>query len=233
MRPAKSISLIIGILLLLQLAGLIVPFVLLLPLTKGPSEWLINAAGLSFQIKTAVFLLFANCALTIGISLAAFPVFRRHGHSLALLLVAASVVMFSLQAVDNSHLLSMVSLSEQYARAGSGQEALFQALAAAAGSTRRWVHYSELLVIDAWIFLLHAILYRFRLVPRLLAGFGALTVILHFTGITLPLYLGYSPVTVMGASMALGHLALAGWLMTKGFRERPAEDGIKRREEDE
>ncbi len=40
MRSAKSTGRLIGMLLLIQLAGLIVPFVLLLPLTTGPENYL-------------------------------------------------------------------------------------------------------------------------------------------------------------------------------------------------
>lgn len=205
--------------MLVQLAGLIVPFVLLLPMTAGPAEVLANAAGVAGQIKLAVFLLYANCALTIGISIAAFPIFRQYSHSLALLLVAVSVIMFSLQAVDNTHVLSMLSLSQQYAQAG-GQDALFQALSATVGATRRWAHYAELLVIDAWMFTLYGSLYRFALVPRALAAFGLITVLLHFTGITVPLFVGIGSVTLMGASMALSQLALVVWLVARGLGER-------------
>jgi hypothetical protein len=219
MKSAKSVGRLIGMLLFVQLAGLIVPFVLLHPLTRGPRHFLANAAGNSFQIKVAVFLLFANCALTIGIAIAALPVFRQYSDAMALLLVAVGVIMFSLQAVDNAHMLSMLSLSQQYAQAG-GPDELFQTLAAVVGSTRRWAHYSELLVIDAWIFVLYSLLYRFALVPRALAAFGLITVMLHFTGIPLPLFLGYSSVTLMGVPMALSHIALALWMMAKGFEER-------------
>jgi len=219
MRSAKSVGRIIGMLLLVQLAGLTVPFILMLPLTRGTSEFLAIAPGISFQIKLAVFLLFANCALTIGISIAAFPVFRQYSYSMALLLVAVSAIMFSLQAVDNSHLLSMLSLSQQYAQAG-GQDQLFHTLAAALGSTRKWGHYSELLVIDAWMFVFYSLLYRFALVPRALAVFGLITVLLHFTGIPLLLFLGYGSVTLMGAWMGLSQIALALWLMVRGFEER-------------
>ena len=219
MRSAKSVGRLIGVLLFVQLAGLIVPFVLLHPLTTGPRDFLANAAGASLQIRLAVFLLFANCALTIGISIAAWPVFRQYSERMALWLVAASVIMFALQAVDNAHILSMLSLSQQYAEAG-GPDGLFQTLAAVVGSTRRWVHFTELLVIDSWIFLLYCVVYRFALVPRALAAFGLLTVMLHFTGIPLPAFLGYSIVTLMGVPMGLSHLALALWLMAKGFAER-------------
>ncbi len=218
MKSAKSVGRLIGMLLMVQLAGLIVPFVLLHPLTTGPRDYLANAAGASAQIKVAVFLLFANCALTIGIAIAAWPVFRQYSEAMALLLVAVGVIMFSLQAVDNAHILSMVSLSQQYAQAGGPNE-LFQTLATVVGSTRKWAHYSELLVIDAWILVFYSLLYRFAVVPRALSAFGLLTVTLHFTGILLPLWLGYHSVTLMGATMALSHTASALWLMAKGFTE--------------
>src|SRR3989442_1477845 len=117
MKSAKSTGRLIGALLVLQLAGLIVPFVLLHPLTKGPRDFLANAAQSSFQIKLAVFLLFANCALTIGIAIAAWPVFRQYSEGLALWLLGLSAVMFSVPAVGNAHILSMLSFSNEYARA--------------------------------------------------------------------------------------------------------------------
>jgi len=134
-------------------------------------------------------------------------------------LLAFSMASCSLQAVDNAHLLSMLSLSQQYAQAG-GPDELFQTLAVVVGSTRRWVHFTVLLVIDSWIFLLYSVLYRFALVPRALAVFGLLTVMLHFTGIPLPAFLGYSILTLTGVPMGLSHLALALWLMARGFAER-------------
>lgn len=219
MRSAKSVGRIIGMLLFVQLAGLTVPFILLQPLTVAPG-FLATAAGDSFQIKVAVFLLFMNCALTIGIAIAALPVFRQYSYALALWLLAASVIMFSLQAIDNVNVLSMLSLSQEYAKAGASQADLFQALGAVVGSTRRGAHYTELLVIDSWMFLFYSLLWRSALAPRALAVFGLMTVILHTTGISLPLFLGYRSVTLMGVPLAVSHIAMALWLMVRGFDER-------------
>lgn len=218
MKSAKSVGRIIGILLFVQLAGLIVPFVLLMPATT--SGFLENAAGLAFQIKVAVFHLFANGAVTIGIAIAAFPVLREYSVRAALWFLAVSIIWFSMQAVDNAHLLSMMSLSQQYAEGGAANAELFQTLGASVRSTRRWVHYTELLVIDAWIFVLYSILYRFTLIPRALAAFGLITVIIHTAGITLPMFVGYASVPAMGFSLALSHTALALWLLVKGFDKR-------------
>lgn len=228
MRSAKSMGRIIGMLLFVQLVGLTLPFILLMPITT--SGFLENAAGIAFQIKVAVFLLFANGALTIGIAIAAFPVFREYSYRMALWFVALSVIWFSMQAVDNVHILSMLSLSQQYAEGGASNAELFGVLGAAVRSTRRWAHYTELLVINTWFFVFYISLFRFALVPRVLAGFGLIMVIVHTTGITLPMFLGYSSMPPMGFSLALSHLALGTWLVVKGFEERNRQPGAKAHE---
>src|ERR1043165_449196 len=214
MRFAQSRGRIIGAMLLAQLAGLIVPFVLLRPMTTA--DFLANAAGYSSQIKVAVFLLLANCALTICISILTFPIFRERSVAAALLLVSASVIMFSLQAVDNAHLMSMLSLSQEYVQ-GGGSDAGFQTLAVVVRSARKWTHYSELLVIDSWFFALYGTLSRYPLVPRVIALFGLATVLIHFMAIPLPLFLGYNGVPQLGAVLAFSHTALAVWLLIRGF----------------
>jgi Domain of unknown function (DUF4386) len=218
MRSAKSTGRIIGMLLFVQLVGLSLPFILLLPATT--SAFLENAAGISFQIRVAVLLLFASSALTIGITIAAFPVFREYSYRMALWFVALSIIWFSMQAVDNMHILSMLSLSQQYAEGGASNAELFGALATAVRSSRVWAHYTELLVIDIWFFMFYSILFRFSLVPRVLAGFGLVMVIVHTIAITLPMFLDYSRVLVLAYSLALSHLAMGTWLVVKGFNER-------------
>jgi hypothetical protein len=206
-------------LLFVQLVGLSLPFILLMPITTA--GFLANAAGIAFQIRVAVLLLFANSALTIGIAIAAFPVLRKYGYRMALWFLAVSVIWFAMQAVDNAHIMGMLSLSQQYADGGAANAELFQALGGAVRSTRRWVHYTELFVIDAWFFLFYGLLFRFTLVPRALAAFGLIMVIVHLIAIPLPMFMGYKSVMPMlGASLALSHLAVGIWLLVKGFTER-------------
>jgi hypothetical protein len=201
--------------LLLQLAGFIVPFVMLRPLMSA--DYFANGADYSFQIKTAVLLFFANGALTIGISIKAWPVFRKYSEPMAMWLIVLSVIMFVLQAVDNVHIMSMLSLSQQYVESGGVANELNSALAAVVRTTRRWAHYPELFAIDAWITLFGAILLRFAFVPRLIALFGLLTIFLHFVAVPLSGFLGYGISTALGVPMAFGLLANAVWLIAKGF----------------
>ena len=226
MTVSKRVGRTVGLLLCLQMIGFIVPFVLLLPLTGGVETYLANAGAASFQTKLAVALLVANCALTIGIAITAFRVFREHNESMSLWLIAASIIMLVLQVADNVHVLSMLSFSEQYS-ASASSDAQVRMLAAALATTRQWAHISELFAIDAWILLFYSVVYRFALVPRTIAVFGLVTVALHFMGIPLREYLGYSPIAVMGMPMAVSHITIGIWLMVGGFRAAAHEQVIR------
>ena len=215
MRSAKSVGRLVGVLLFVQLVGLTVPFVLLLPMTTA--AFLQNAGGAASQVRLAVLLLFANGALTIAIAIAAFPVLRARGERMALWLLVVSVLWFSMQAVDNAHLLSMLSLSQRFAQGPTANVELYGALAASARSSRVWAHYTELLVVEGWFLVFYGVLFRQMLVPRPLAGFGVMMVIVHAASITLPMFSGYGSVPTLGVSLALSHLALGTWLVVKGF----------------
>lgn len=212
----------VGVLLLLHLAvGLIVPFAML-DRVRGDAGFLERAAASPDLVRAAVFLLFAGSAIAIGISIAALPVFRRFSSGASLWLLAMAVAGFSLQAVDNGALLSMLSLSEEYAEASAPRADLVQALSLAVGSARRWAHFTSLLVVGSWILLLCSLLYRTRLVPRTLAAFGILGSVLQITGVPLRALSGLAPDPRLAMPLAPAYVALAVWLMVKGFDQRPS-----------
>lgn len=214
---ATRVGRVTGLLFFVQLTvGLMVPFILL-DRVRGSAGLLANAAGSPAQVRAAVRLLFAGSAVAIAISIAALPVFRRYSSAMAFWLLALAVAGFSLQAVDNAHILSMLSLSQEYAKAGAAKAEAFQALAVVVGSTRKWAHYSYLFVAVSWIFLLFGLLYRFRLVPRALAAFGLVASLLQIAGVSLRGLLGYAPEMRMTLPCAPAFFGLAVWLMVKGF----------------
>jgi hypothetical protein len=223
MNPAKRTGRIVGLLLFVHLAtGLMVPYIILRPLTVVPLGFLENAAGMSFQVRLSVLILFVGGAVTVGIAVATLPVFRRYSGALALWLLALAVVNFSLQAVENATWLSMLSLSQEYAKAGAADAGLFRGLGAVVRAAWKWTHYSHLFVVGSWIFVFYSVLWRSALVPRALAAAGLLTAMLQITCITLPQFLGYPSVMPIATGLPLGvsYIALALWLLVKGFEER-------------
>jgi hypothetical protein len=215
MRPAWSVGRVIGVLLLVLFVLLALGFIPLVPISTA--AFLEQASGISTQIRLAVILLFASGALTIGISITGFPVFRQYSFRMALWFLTVSIIWFAMQAIDNAHILSMLSLSQRYAQGGASSPELFGALGDFARSSRVWAHYTTLLVIEIWFFVLYALLFRFSLVPRPLAGFAVMMVFVHAAGITLPMFLGYNRMLVLAYALALSHLAVGTWLVVKGF----------------
>src|SRR5688572_17235770 len=101
MKTRKSTGRLIGALMLVQLVGLSLPFILMMPgLT---TDYLNAAAPMAGSIRSAVFLLFANAAVTLGIAIAAFPLFREYSLRTAIWLLAISTAWLVMQSVDNAH----------------------------------------------------------------------------------------------------------------------------------
>src|SRR5213592_4744739 len=206
-RGAPSgVGRLVGVLLLAHLAGgLIVPLIMLHPLVSPP--------GVATQVRAAVLLFFVGSAMAIAVASAGWRVFRRYSSAMALWLVALAVAAFSLQAVDNAHILSMLSLSQEYVSAGAAKAELFQGVALVVGAARKWSHYTFLLTVGCWILLLFTLLYRFRLVPRPLAAFGMIGAVLQIAGVSLRGLLGYSPEVRLAMPLAPAYVLLAVWLM--------------------
>ena len=219
MPEENSSPRVIGALQVLQLAGFIVPFVLLHPVASTSSDFLANAASNVFQIKIAVAWLVVNGCVTVAISTFLWPTLSRRDSRTGTWILAVSVFMLVLQAVDNAFILSIVWLSQQFVNSTGSSSDQFQLISGLLGTTRRWIHYTELFGIDLWIGSVYLILWRFRLVPWSISVFGIVTVALHFFGIPFMGFLGYPLMTMMGVPMAASHILLAGWLIMKGFSE--------------
>jgi hypothetical protein len=129
------------------------------------------------------------------------------------------VITFSLLAVENATVMSMLSLSQGYAAAGTPDPGHYKALAAVVRSAYIWARNTSGLVGEIMVLVLFFIVYRFVLIPRALSAFGLVAVLLKIAAITMPFF-GYRVVLPMVLPMVLGYLALALWLLAKGFNER-------------
>jgi hypothetical protein len=192
--------------------------VLMGPVLTVPPGFLANAAGSASRVRAAVLLGLATGVATVGIAITAWSVFHRHSRAMALWLLALSVVSFSLLAQENIAVLTMLSLSQEYTRAGVATD-LFSPVAVVVRSARNWAHLTNLIVSGGAVFVLYSVLWRFTLVPRVLGAFGMVAALLQIAAVTLPL-LGYRVVFLLMAPLGVSHLALFLWLIAKGFEER-------------
>ena len=102
-------------------------------------------------------------------------------------------------------------------RQGSPDEVLYQALRGVVGAQRNWAHLVQLLFAGATLLAMYASFYRFRLVPRWLAGFGVLACVSQMIAVAKPAFGGWV-IFAMLAPLGAAQLILLGWLLVKGLR---------------
>jgi hypothetical protein len=216
METSKRIARTIAVLLLVQMAcGPLVNFGLLGPVTSAPG-FLVNAAANAWQASLAAMLGLMMGGLFLAIAITAWPLFRRYSERMALGLIALAAVGCSLAAVESASVLSMLSLSQAYAKAGIADGTAFQVLAIAVGSARKWAHYIHLIVEGGAIILMYSVLYRFALIPRALAAFGLFAAILLPVTVAISVF-GHAFMFAMLVPLGLSQLALVAWLLLRGL----------------
>ena len=220
MKSAKTKGRTVGILLLLHLlTGLMVPYMMLQQLTR-PLTFAGSSSVNSFQVRLAVMMLFIGGALTIAIAITGMPVFRKYSYALALWLFGLAITNFALQGAEIAGYMSLFTFSQNYLSANAADQGVYELVGATVRSAWKWIHYTHLLIMVSWMFLLGLMLWRAALVPRVLSILLLITTLLQITGITLPQFLAYPSPNLMLMGMPLGfvYLALSVWLMIKGFR---------------
>jgi hypothetical protein len=208
-----------GVLLLLQLvAALTLPFILTKSLNAGSPAFLKAVLEDAFQVRAAVLLSFIGSALTLSLGLIAFRIFQQYNLTIALLFVSVCGISCVLDLMHASSIMSVLWMSERVASSEIVSEAY--AAADAIYSARRSTHIIQLVGIGSWMFVFYSSIFRFKLIPRVLAFLGVLGVLSQFIGVTLMMLLGYPVIGEMAMPLLPIEIAVGGWLIVKGFKTR-------------
>jgi hypothetical protein len=220
---------IIGVLIIIQMVGSsVVNFSLEEPLF-GTQGFLLNAASHSQQVGLAAVLGLIIELLWVGIAITAFPVFKQRTPAMALWLVVLAGVVLAVAVVENAAMMSMVSLSEAYAKASPAEHAQLETIRVVVAAARNWPHFLARIFDGLTIFVFCADALSLRTGsagPRGLWFDRCLAD--DRRGCPVSLF-GHDVIFPMLAPLGLSQLVLAVWLMTKGFRGQPG-GGIEPRE---
>ena len=217
MARQKRVGRVLGLLLLLHLiGGLMLPYILIGTATSPAGAVIDQAHAHAAALRTAVALFIAASALVLAIALAVWPFVRPRGERLAGVFLALAVANLPLQLVESGSVMTILSLSDQLH--ASGGDAVLRAAGATAVVARRWAHFTHLLTVVTWMFVLYLLLWRTRLVPRVLAGLGMAATLLQIAGVPVRAFLGLDLIMEMAMPLGPIHLALALWLIAVGLR---------------
>ncbi len=189
----------------------------------GAQNYLVRIAANTNLVVLGALLKFVAAALSAGIAIALYPVLRRHSEALALGSVGFRLVEAVFYVVAALGMLSLVSLSQEYASAAPQAASSFQVLGTLISAIRNWAGF----VFGAIAFCLggamyYYVMYRSRLVPRWLSVWGLAGMALLLS-MALLLAFGERMSGPSGMQLLLAfpiflqEMVLAVWLIVKGF----------------
>ena len=208
---------VIGLLILLQFAaGISVNAVLTAPLFEEPG-YLLTATANSLQLGWSVLLALLGSMMALAVACIAYPIFKARSEPSAVAYVAITAVGAAVLAIEQVGYLSMIAFSEAYTLAGDDQ-ATFESMRVAGSALRNGAHYYSLLVSGCTLGLWYFLLWRFSLLPNLIAGLGMIAVCLQLYVISQPILGGFVFFPLL-APLALAQILQGGWLLWRGFPE--------------
>jgi hypothetical protein len=204
-----------------MVGGILVNFVLTAPLFGSPG-FLVSASAHANQIALSALCGIALGLFSVVIAVAVAAVASERARGLALLLLALAAASLAATMVEQMNVMSMLSLSEAYAKSSTVDQAGFQGLRLVVSAARNSSHYIGLVVAGLMLLVFYATLFRTVLIPRALATFGLVAACLQIIAVSMPLF-GISIVFLMLAPLGVSQLVLGLWLLAKGFPDHASQ----------
>ena len=182
------------------------------------------ASAVAQPARTALgaLLVFVMIMAIAIIPAAAFPILRRHDEGLAAAYLAA-------RSLEAAVLLPAAIGPLLLLELGTAQDASTSALLL---GYEQWGGSFSTTIFCVGALILNGLLYRTRLVPRLISTWGMAGAVLHLMGSVLVVFQVLAPwsapIVALTVPIGINEMVLAGWLLVRGFSHPAAEaEGVQ------
>ena len=220
MDSNRKTARIVGVLFIIGTVAGILSVVFSGSILDAPDYLIKVSANESQVIIGALFVLIMAFACT-GIAIWLYPVIRKHNEALALGSVGFRLIEGVFHLVGVIGLLSLLTLSQEYVKAGAPDASYFQTSGTLLLAARDWAG-----VLGSFAFILGALMYYYvfyqsKLIPRWLSVWGLIGVPFWIAEILLSMFGFVDPfsttVILLDLPIAVNEMVLAVWLIVKGF----------------
>jgi len=226
MDKMRKTALIAGVFYLITFIS--VPTLALYGPVKNHRDWILGS-GSHTGVLVGGFLEVIVAVACIGTAVTLYPVIRRQNEGAALGFVAARVLEAVMIFTGVVSLLSLVTLRQDLGRTAGANAAALVTTAASHVAAYNWTFLlSQTLMPGINALLLGSLLYRSRLVPRIIPAVGLIGAPLLICTVIATLFGGLklgSP-ELAALPVAAWELSLGVWLVAKGFRPVPITTGM-------
>ena len=220
MNNFRKLAISAGILFIIYTSLDVLSFLFLGPVNS--TNYLVSVSENASLVGTGAFLLLLGGACASGIAISLYPVLKNSDPVLALGAVGFRISEGVLRFVSMCVLLSIITLSQLYVKAGAPESSYFQTLGELLLAAKGWVgNVGSLLAFSIGCTLYYVIFYRTKLVPRWISVWG---LIFGISGMISCALVSIGLIAPMGTEQVLmiipmlpQEIVLAVWLIVKGF----------------
>ena len=215
MNPNRKTAIIVGVLFILATVMSIASVIFIGPLDAP--DYLVSVAANENQVLTGMLVQTIWALAVVGIPVMLCPILRKYNEALALGFFSLRLIEGVFTFLGILFQLSLLTLSKEFVQAGTMGATYYLAsgtLLQAARGWAFWIGPSIAFALSALI--LNNALYQSKLVPRWLSGWGFIGAIVYIPAELFALF-GINQFMFLAALIALQEMALAIWLIAKGF----------------
>ena len=219
MKSNKKAARIVGVLFIMATVAGVLSVVFSGPILEEPLN-LINVSTNENQVITAGLLMLIMGFAVAGIGIMMYPIFRKHNEALALGYAGFRIIEGVLFIVSVVSLLSLLTLSQEFVKAGALDASYFQTIGTLLQEENYWAYHMGTISFGLAAPMFYYLLYQSKLIPRWLSGWGLLGVPL-WLAVSLLIMFGLDPSstisTLLYLPIGVNEMVLAVWLIVKGF----------------
>ncbi|MGN6177100.1 MAG: DUF4386 domain-containing protein [Streptosporangiaceae bacterium] len=223
MTSTRKTALVAGIFYLITFIS--IPTLTLYRPVKNHADWILGSGGHT-AVLVGGFLEVIVALACIGTAVTLYPVVKRQNEGFALGFITARVLEASMIFVGVISLLSLVTLRQHLGGAAGANAAALVTTGASHVAVYNWTFLlGQTLMPGFNALLLGTLMYRSRLVPRVIPVIGLIGAPLLIIAVFATLFGQHSALTGLAVlpviPVAVWEFSLGVWLVVKGFRPSP------------
>jgi hypothetical protein len=226
MTPLRKTALVAGVFYLITFIS--IPTLALYGPVKNGRDWILSSGSHTGVLVGGLLEVIVALA-GIGTAVTLYPVVKRQNEGVALGFVAARILEAGLIFTGVISLLSLVTLRQDLAGAAGANAAALVTTGASHVAVYNWTFLlSQSLMPGINALLLGSLMYRSRLVPRVIPALGLIGAPLLICTVIATLFGGLKLGSPELAALPVGawELSLGLWLVVKGFKPSPITAGM-------
>jgi Domain of unknown function (DUF4386) len=186
------------------------------------SDYLLKASANANQVLSCALFQFIMTIAYVGFAITLYPILRKHMESLAFGFLSFRIIAAVLNIIGFISLLLLLSLSQQFVKAGTPDISYFQTLGDLLRTGRDFVnHVAMTLTLSVGSLMFYFLLYQTKLIPRWLSLWGLSGTIITMLASFLIMFHVIDIITktyiVLNLPLILLEIVLAIWFIAKGF----------------